>query len=221
VVQRFPSVTMSQIHAPIGLLFMTIRSLALFAHLLGMVALFAALAVEWLCVERLRAADEPRSRFSERLLERLPYVTGIAVGFILLSGIPMAVRIGVLRSAFVGMSFVGIVVMAALGRIALRPLLRGVKEARHSGRESVEALRQLASRPFLRASFEIRVWTALSIVFVMVAKPDFFQCTAVFAVALLVSTISRLARRRSRLTPAFSTDGTYHDARSVGGSQTS
>jgi hypothetical protein len=84
---------------------MTMRSIALFAHLVGMLALFAGLAVEWLCVERLRAPDEPGPpMFTVRVLERLPRVTGIAVALILLSGIPLAARIGVLRAAFVGVS---------------------------------------------------------------------------------------------------------------------
>jgi hypothetical protein len=66
---------------------MTMRSIALFAHLVGMLALFAGLAVEWLCVERLRAPDEPGPpMFTVRVLERLPRVTGIAVALILLSG---------------------------------------------------------------------------------------------------------------------------------------
>ena len=89
---------------------MTMRSIALFAHLLGMLTLFAGLVIEWLCVERLYAPDEPEPpMFTIRILERLPRVTGIAVALILLSGIPLAARIGVFRAAFVGVSFVGMV----------------------------------------------------------------------------------------------------------------
>jgi hypothetical protein len=113
---------------------MTMRSIALFAHLVGMLALFAGLATEWLCVERLRAPDEPGPpMFTVRVLERLPRVTGIAVALILLSGISLAARIGAHRAAFVGVSFVGMVLMAALGGIALRPLLRAVKNVAELG----------------------------------------------------------------------------------------
>ena len=163
---------MSQIHRVLRLLFITMRSIVLFAHLVGMLALFAGLAIEWLCVERLRAPDEPGpSPFTVRVLERLPRVTGIAGAVVLLSGIPLAARIGVLRAAFVGVSFVGMVLMTALGGIALRPLLRAVKERRRTGADAVTELRQLASRPFLRTSLQIRVLIALTIVYLMVAKP--------------------------------------------------
>jgi hypothetical protein len=176
---------------------MTMRSLALFTHLVGMLALFAGLAIEWLCVERLRVPDEPEPpMFTIRVLERLPRVTGIAGALILLSGIALAARIGAFRTAFVGVSFVGIVLIAALGGIALRPLLRAVNERRRPGADPVTELRQLASRPFLRASLRIRVWIALAIVYLMVAKPDLFECIVILAVALLVAVVGTMARGR-------------------------
>jgi uncharacterized membrane protein len=163
---------MSQIHRVRRLLFMTIRSILLFAHLVGMLALFAGLAIEWLYVERLSAPDEPGpSQFTVKVLERLPRVTAIAGAVILLSGIPLAAQIGVLRAAFVGMSFAGLVLMTALGGVALRPLLRAVKERRRTDAEAVTELRQLASRSFLRTSLQIRVLVALTIVYLTVAKP--------------------------------------------------
>ena len=182
---------MSQIDRVIRLLFMTMRSIALFAHLVGMLALFAGLVIEWLCVERLRAPDEPGPpMFTVRVLERLPRVTGIAVALILLSGIPLAARIGVFRTAFVGVSFVGMVLMAALGGVALRPLLRAVKERRRTGADPVTELRQLASRPFLRASLWIRVWIALAIVYLMIAKPNLLESTIIAIVGLVAGAVA-------------------------------
>ena len=161
-----------------------------------MLALFAGLAIEWLCVERLRAPEPQPSMFTLRVLERLPRVTGIGGALILLSGTALAARIGAFRSAFVGVSFVGIVVIAALGGIALRPLLRGVNQRLRPGSDPVTELRQLASRPFLRASLRIRVWIALAIVYLMVAKPDLFECIVILAVALFVALVGTMARGR-------------------------
>jgi hypothetical protein len=181
---------------------MTMRSIALFAHLVGMLALFAGLAIEWLCVERLRAPDEPGPpMFTVGVLERLPRVTGIAVALILFSGISLAARIGAHRAAFVGVSFVGMVLMAALGGIALRPLL--------------------ASRPFLRASLRIRVWIALAIVYLMVAKPDLIECTVILAIALLVAVVGNMAHGRWTATTLSPEDAAEHRARTIGGSQSS
>jgi hypothetical protein len=201
---------------------MTMRSIALFAHLVGMLALFAGLVIEWLCVERLRAPDEPGPpMFTVRVLERLPRVTGIAVALILLSGIPLAARIGVFRAAFVGVSFVGMVLIAGLGAVALRPLLRAVKERRRTGADPVTELRQLASRPFRRASLWIRVCILLAIVYLMVAKPDLFECTVVFAIALLVAVVGNMARGRWTATTLSPEDAAKDRARTIGGSQTS
>ena len=166
-----------------------------------MLALFAGLVIEWLCVERLRAPDEPGpAMFTVRVLERLPRVTGIAVALILLSGIPLAARIGVFRTAFVGVSFVGMVLMAALGGVELRPLLRAVKERRRTGADPVTELRQLASRPFLRASLWIRVWIALAIVYLMVAKPNLLESTIIAIVGLVAGAVATLGAARNGLT---------------------
>src|SRR5262245_65710269 len=59
---------------------MTMRSLALFTHVLGMLALFVALAVEWAAVELLRTTDQARlSPFASSLLRKLPVFTAMAV----------------------------------------------------------------------------------------------------------------------------------------------
>jgi hypothetical protein len=202
---------LSQINRVINLVFMSMRSIALFAHLVGMLTLFAGLAIEWLCVERLHAPDEPEPpMFIVRILERLPHISGIAVASILLSGIPLAARIGVFRAAFVGVSFVAMVLMAALGGIALRPLLRAVKEGRGTGAALVTELRQLASRPFLRGSLRIRVCIALAIVYLMIAKPDLFECIVILATALLIAVVGNIARGRGTATTLSPQDAAKH-----------
>jgi hypothetical protein len=201
---------------------MTMRSIALLAHLVGVLALFAGLAIEWLCVGQLRAPDEPDPPvFTVGVFERLPRVTGVAVALILLSGIPLAARIGVFRAPFVGVSFVGIVLMAALGGIALRPLLRTLKEGRRTGAAPVTELRQLASRPFLRASLLIRLCIALAIVYLMIAKPSLFECTVILATALLVAVLGNMARGRWTAITLPPEDAPTHPERTFGGPQSS
>jgi len=79
---------------------MTMRSIALFAHLLGMLALFVALALEWLTVELVRTAggaNVPSVAINAPGV--LPRLMAIAVVLILLSGIFWAVQLGVLGFA--------------------------------------------------------------------------------------------------------------------------
>src|SRR4029453_7005330 len=106
---------------------MTMRSLALFTHVLGMLALFVALAVEWAAVELLRTTDQARpSPFASSLLRKLPTFTAIAVVLILASGIGLAVALGLLRSPWVGVSFAAMILMGGLGGPAHPPLIRSL-----------------------------------------------------------------------------------------------
>lgn len=171
------------------------RSMALFAHLLGMLALFAALALEWVSAELLRAPGEsmPRS-FAVRLVDRLPRLTAIAVALILIPGIYLAAQFRVLRSPWVAVSFAAMVLMGALGGIALRPLRRGIKERDGVG---VEAMARLASQPFFRASLRMRVCGALAIVYLMVVKPDLLESTALVGFAFVVGAAGTIVGWRS------------------------
>src|SRR5262245_28969379 len=139
----------SQVGLFAGLLFMTMRFLALFTHVLGMLALFVALAGEWAAVELLQTTDQARpSPFANSLLRKLPTFTAIAVALILASGIELAVEFGLLRSPWVGVSFAAMVLMGGLGAAALRPLIRSLG----SGADATGAWRRHASNSFPRQS---------------------------------------------------------------------
>src|SRR5262245_19364200 len=106
----------SQIASRGGLPFMTLRSLALFAHILGMLALFVALAIEWTALALLRKEDQARpSSFGLNLLRQLPRLTGLAIALILASGTEMAAQFGLLRSAWVGVSSSAVVLIGRVG----------------------------------------------------------------------------------------------------------
>jgi len=170
----------SQIGSPVRLIFMTIRSIALFVHVVGVLTLFTALAVERVGVELLRATGgQNPPTVALRLLRGLPRFTGAAVALILLSGIPMAARLGVWRSAWVLVSLVAMILMAVLGNAALRPLFRSTSSGGTSGGWRVQV-----SRPFLDVSLRMRVGVALGIVYLMIAKPDVLGSTAVVILGL-------------------------------------
>jgi hypothetical protein len=173
---------------------MTMRSIALFAHVLGMLALFVALAVEWLSVELLRTVDQVGpSAFATTLLRQLPRITGVAVALILFSGIDLAVQFGLLRSPWVGVSFAAMVLMAGIGGAALRPLLRTIR----SSSDANGTLARQASNTSLRVSFRARVGVALGIVYLMVAKPDLLESALIVTLALAVGAIGGIVPARS------------------------
>jgi len=195
---------------------MTMRFLALFTHVLGMLALFVALAGEWAAVELLRTTDQARpSPFASSLLRKLPTFTAIAVALILASGIELAVEFGLLRSPWVGVSFAAMVLMGGLGAAALRPLIRSLG----SGADATGAWRRHASNSFLRQSLRARIGVGLGIVYVMLAKPDVFESTAIIAVGLLVGVAAGVAATR---TPALNLPADQDRkaaARTIGGSR--
>lgn len=79
---------------------MMTRSLLLFAHVTGVLALFAGFALEWVATSR-------------QYLQRL---YGIAFGLILVSGVWMAARLGVQSQLWVRIPFILLFVIAILGR---------------------------------------------------------------------------------------------------------
>src|SRR5262245_40805228 len=134
---------------------MMIRSLALFAHVIGVLSLFGALVAEWLSLEALRRShtDLPPP-FSVSILRALPRYTGIASGLILISGIFLATRAGVWEFAWVRVSFVAMVLMGVLGGTGLRPLMRDLGQPRSSEQAATRPdVRQRASHPYLQLSF--------------------------------------------------------------------
>src|SRR5262245_47334136 len=173
---------------------MTMRSLALFMHVLGMLALFVALAVEWAAVELLRTTDQARlPPFASSLLRKLPLFTAIAVALILASGIGLARQFGLLRSPWVGVSFAAMVLMGALGGAALRPLIRSLG----ADGDATGAWRRHASTTFLGRSLRARIGVGLGIVYVMVAKPDVLESTAIIAAGLVVGIAVGVAATRA------------------------
>ena len=83
-----------------------IRSLVLFVHIAGVLALFVGLALEAFGVESVRKAA--------------PRISGIAVALTVLSGFYLGARFGVLRDDWMRASYGGIVVMAVAGALARR-----------------------------------------------------------------------------------------------------
>src|SRR4029453_19636470 len=96
-----------------------------------------------------------------------------------------------------------------------RPLIRRPGAGGHG----TSAWRRPASNSFLRRSLRARIGVGLGIVYVMVAKPDLLESTAIIAVGLLVGGAAGVAATR---TPALNVPADQDRkaaARSIGGSR--
>src|SRR5258707_15504465 len=92
--------------SPVREAFMMIRSMALFAHVVGMLVLFVGMTLEWLSLEGLLGA---------RVWRALPRFMAGAVGVILVSGVYLASRVGVFDQGWVRVSLGSMVAMGILG----------------------------------------------------------------------------------------------------------
>lgn len=191
---------------------MTMQSVALFAHIVGVLTLFVALAVEWMSVELLRTGDPAGpSSLATSLLRRLGRLGGVALLLILVSGMYMAGTFGVQGSAWVRVSFGSMVLMGALGGPALRPLRRSV-----GANAAGETLQRLASNTFLRVSLRMRIGVGLAIVYLMVAKPDLLASLAIVAVGLIAGAGAGLIGAQPAAVPAFVNQDRKPAARATG-----
>jgi uncharacterized membrane protein len=171
---------------------MIIRSVVLFAHIAGVLLLFAALVLERLCLQLLRGPATAAQRSSwAAMLTMAQRQMLIAVGLIVASGIYLAARVGVLGLAWVWVSFGAMAFMAIVGGPVVRSQMRAIHQAGADDRDEASArLRQQASHPLLRASLRIRIAAALAIVYVMIAKPDLGPSVLLIGVALVVGAAS-------------------------------
>lgn len=168
---------------------MTVRAVVLFAHIVGMLVLFVGLAVEWLSLRFLQRANAPAPTSPwVDVLQKSPRYMGAAVGVILVSGIYLAARVGVLDFAWVRVSFGAMVLMGVLGGPVVRSPMRAIRQS--SGVNSdrrLASLRRHASHPLLLASLRIRTAVALAIVYLMIGKPDLVESLLLVGLPIVLS----------------------------------
>ena len=169
---------------------MTIRSVVLFTHVVGMLLLFIGIAFEWLSLRALRRATTLESASSwVRVQEMLPRVYGIAFATVLASGVLLARRVGAFELAWVRLALGLIVLMVLMGILGptVRSRMRALRDAAGQGGEvGFSALHRLASHPWLPASLFMRAAMGLAAVYLMIEKPPLSASLVATGVAVAV-----------------------------------
>lgn len=175
---------------------MSVYPIVVYLHIVGVLALAGALALEWAGIVGLRrAASRGQAREWTRLLVWLRPVGGPAMLIILVTGIYMMVtRWG--HQGWIAMGLLGLVLMGALG---------GALSGRRSGAivrivravaaedESIPAdLGQRFHDPVLILSLWLRTALALGIVYIMSVKPGMAGSLAALGVALVIGVAAAL-----------------------------
>jgi hypothetical protein len=158
---------------------MTLYSFVLFAHITGVLAMFACLSLEVLSLSRLRRA----STLSEVQLwiEPVPRLSRIALGsllVILLTGVFLTIQTSGFGLAWLKVTVAAFLLMAPLGAASGRRI-RNVQRLSANGKMTQSEILDLLRHPFLKVSLAMRIAVFLGIVLLMTAKPGLPESLAI------------------------------------------
>jgi Predicted integral membrane protein (DUF2269) len=179
---------------------MTFYSLALFAHIVGVMGLFIAIGLAWISIVWLQIAQtvaQVRERINlASIQERLLPVASV---LILLAGIYMTVAAWGWTTPWIDVSLAALVVMGALGGTVINRRFKAMRIASSTVEASVgsipaELKRQIAD-PVLWTAVQANGFIALGVVFLMTIKPDLVGSLVTLVVALVLGVVSALIWR--------------------------
>lgn len=162
----------------------------LFGHIVGVLILFVAFALEWVALRQLRRSatvDELMSWVEfTRLLPRLHRA---AAPLILLTGAYMASELSLWQSGWIPVSLASLVILAIVGMTG-GARLRALGRVSTAGPDASEIVRDPAGARWLVVSFRLRVSAMLGIVYLMVAKPDLVPSLTIVTTSALAGAVS-------------------------------
>lgn len=163
---------------------MTLYSGALFLHVLGALALFVALGLEWTglgFMRRSSSLQEARQCF--RVLMLPPKIYGPTLAFILLPGIYMAV-VAWGNAAWINTAFAAVLVLVITGRVLTMPRMIAIGKALSAEDESLSAeIHERFNDRFIWKSLYVRVAMAVGIIFLMTFRPGIVGSLVAMVVA--------------------------------------
>ena len=175
-------------------------SIALFLHIVGALGLFAGISLEQAGLRRLRRASTTAAlREWLTVMRARRRIEGPAGVVLLVTGVYLVFSSWG-RQAWIGLAFVGLVVIALLGALVTGRTVNALMSALPpDDRPITPALRQRLGSPLLRTGAALRATLALGIVFNMAVKPDAPGAVLTLIAALLVGALAPWMRGRSTL----------------------
>ena len=177
---------------------LTLYSIALFFHIAGALGVFAALALDWVGITKLRGVrtvEQVREWAGVYGIVRA--LGGASVAALLIFGLYMtAVTWG--PTGWIAIGFLSLLLIAILGALSGIRLSRVLAEAGSGDGSLGEELRTQLQAPLFVASVRARTALALGVVFVMTVKPEAAVSLLVVAIALALGVASALPVLRQR-----------------------
>jgi len=178
---------------------MTVYSLTLFIHFLGLVALFVGYGLEWAASSLLRrSATSDHARSWLRIYKLSLPISGPGLLVLILSGSYLASATGAMRQPWVSVSLLGIVFALGIGFVFILPRTRALGAGLgESGTLLSDPVRALLQDPVLMTLVRVRLLLALGIVYLMTVKTSTFAGgSLVLGVAMAVGLLCALASSR-------------------------
>jgi hypothetical protein len=184
---------------------MTFYSLALFAHIVGVLGLFIAIGLVWISILWLQQAQtvaQVRERINlASIQERLLPAASL---LILLAGIYMTVTTWGWTTPWIDVSLAALVVMGVLGGAVINRRLKAIRMASSTaeipaGSIPAELKRQITDS-VLWTAVQMNGFTGLGVVFLMTIKPDLVGSLITLVVALVLGVVAALLWRPREVT---------------------
>jgi hypothetical protein len=180
---------------------MSIYTLALFAHILGVLGVFVGTAFDWATILRLRRARTVAlAREVTSLVGFQARLIQLSSLLLLVAGIYLTVTSWGWGTPWILLSLAALIVMGVLTGGVNGRRLAAIRKAAAEGSEGTipPALQRRAADPVLLISVQTAVLVGLGAVFLMTVKPDWLGSLITLAVAVVLGVLSAQPWRRSR-----------------------
>jgi hypothetical protein len=173
------------------------RTWILFVHIVGVLAMFSGMALEWLSLDAVRRSTSRADAVRwVRVNASVLRMSGIAFAIVVASGFFLGGRFGVLGQVWLRATYLALLVMGIVGGPVTRPRMRALQQAAKDPNDtSGMVLQTAASHPILRLSVSVRVVFGLAVVYLMIGKPDVVESVLALSVATILAATMAVARR--------------------------
>ena len=195
---------------------MSIYTIVLFLHVSGAIGYFIGIGI-WLfglaILQRAQRVEQVRA--VANLVGLTGPLFGVSVLFILVTGLYMALTAWGLRTGWIGVALISLIVMAPLGTALVEPRRRAIDRLAREAPDGPlpESLERRTHDPFLGTTLQTLAALLLGIVFLMTTKPSLPGSLIVIAVALALGLASGLLVSRAARTQVQRVDASMDRTR--------
>lgn len=165
-------------------------SISLFLHITGVILLFSAVGIEWLCFVNMRMSESKENICGwfthAKILKRLFPMSST---LILITGLYMAIDVWK-DAGWVVMGFIGLLAIAISGGVISGKRITAIETVAINDEDKpFKEIKDMINDNFLWNSLMIRTATGLGIVYIMTLKTDLIDSIIVLLISVIIGFI--------------------------------